>query len=95
MAAKAVLAKPSVKSPTDFHKSHNQNVIVPERFRTGIKNLGPKGWMYLGDFMRENKINPAQGTAYREQFKDCILEADKKMIICGSKKLADEFREAI
>jgi hypothetical protein len=51
--------------------------------------------MYLSEFMMANKISPQQSTAYREQFKDFLLEADKKMIICGSAKTAKEFKEAI
>lgn len=88
-------SKAKVKAATEFHGLHNQSVIVPERYRAGIKALGAKGWMYLGEFMMVHKINPAQGAAYRDMFKDYILEADKKMIICGSAKLAKEFREAI
>ncbi len=96
MAIKPTARPPTVvRNPADFHKAHNLNVIIPERFRAGIKKLGPRGWMYLGDFMRENKIAPTQGVAYRDQFKDLMLEADGKMIICGTAKLANEFRGEI
>lgn len=97
MTAKKTTAavKTAVKGPSDFHGTHNQSVIVPERFKTGIKAMGPKGWMYYNDFLREYKINPQQGSLHRDSFKDHILEADKKMIICGSVKLAKEFRESI
>lgn len=84
-------AKP--KSIEDFRKAHDQSFIVPERFKAGIKAMGPNGWMYMGDFMREYKINPAQGTAYRDQFSGYLHEVDKKMIICGSTKLAKKLKE--
>lgn len=93
--AKPPAVKTAVKGPADFHGTHNQSVIVPERFKAGIKAMGVKGWMYYNDFLREYKINPQQGSLHRERFKDHILEADKKMIICGSVKLANEFRESI
>ncbi len=82
-----------VKSVDDFRKAHDQSFIVPERFREGIKGMGPNGWMYLGDFMRQYKINPQQGALYRKDFDGFILEADKKMIICGSTKLAKKLRD--
>lgn len=93
--AKPTPAKTPVKGAADFHGTHNQSVIVPERFRAGIKAMGPKGWLYYNDFLREYKINPAQGALYRKGFEAFMLEADKKMVICGSVKLAKEFRESI
>lgn len=87
------MATAKAKSIDDFRKAHDQSFIVPERFKAGIKAMGANGWMYLGDFMREYKINPAQGTGYRDLFKDHILEVDKKMIICGSVKLAKKLKD--
>jgi hypothetical protein len=93
--AAVVKAKTPVKTPADFQKTHDKAFIIPERFREGIKALGKTGWMYMGDFMREHKISPQDGALYRDLFKDYILEADKKMIICGSVAQAKEFRESI
>lgn len=93
----ATAKKPAtpVKSIADFRKAHDQSFIVPERFRAGLKAMGANGWMYLSDFMRTYKINPQQGAAYRDDFKDNILEVDKKMIICGSAKLAKQLKESV
>jgi hypothetical protein len=98
MASKAkppTAVKTAVKGPNDFHGTHNQSVIVPARFKAGIKAMGVNGWMYYNDFLREYKINPAQGALHRKGFEDHMLEADKKMVICGSVKLAKSFRESI
>lgn len=93
--SKTPIAAKSAKSLTDFQKAHDANFIVPERFRAGIKALGSEGWAYLGDFARDNHINPAQSAAYREQFAEFLLTADKKMVICGSAKLATKLRAMV
>jgi hypothetical protein len=91
----AASAKVPAKTAADFFKAHDLDTIVPELFRAGIKALGPNGWLYLGDFQRANRINPTQGAAYRDQFKQFIIKADDKYVVCGSVKLANRFRKVV
>lgn len=85
MAAKA-------KSIAEFRSAHDKNFIIPERYRKGITALGVSGWEYEGVFYKGNQISVTHGAQFREEFKDFIVEADGKRVICGSKKLATKLR---
>lgn len=84
-----------VRTSADFAKAHDKSYIIPEKFRTGVKALGPKGWMYLGDFQRANHINPSDGADHRDKFKEFMFEVDRKFVICGSAKLAKELKASL
>lgn len=89
-------SKSTIRKSSDiFCKQHHPAVFVPERFRAGIKALGPDGWAYLAEFLRENKISNTHGTQFGEKFQDHMLTADRKTVICGSAKLAAKLAKLV
>ena len=81
------------RSADDFLRENDPSVYVPAKFKAGIAALGPKGWLYEGEFQKVNKISTTHGAAYRDQFKDFIVETQAgKRAFCGSVALAKELR---
>lgn len=85
-----------IKARDDFRNQYDKKVIVPKRVQEGLKTLGLTGWEYVREFLRTNKIQERDWGLFSKDYEHLIVEAsDKKKVICGSKKLADEFREMV
>lgn len=88
----------AIKTLVDFRKQYDKAVVVPEKFRAGIKTLTPKGWEYEAQFLQMCKISTPDGARFRNQFADFIVETtghNSKRVYCGSKALAKKMREAL
>ena len=87
----------AIKTLADFRNQYDKAVIIPAKFRAGIKALTPKGWEYEAQFLQASGISTTDGARFREQFLAYIVPVDagKKRIYCGSTALAKKMREAI
>ena len=90
-------AAAKIKTTADFDKLHNKSVKIPAQIREGLKKLGPRGWEYWGAFMSANGIAPNVASVYTEMFEKFTVDIprDRKRIICGSERLANEFRAKV
>lgn len=89
----------SIKKKTlaDFRASHDKNFMIPAKIKAGIEGLGVDGWDYEAPFQKTIGVSTTDGARFRDGFKDFIvlIDAGKKRIYCGSKKLAAKMREMV
>ena len=90
-------SKKAVKGLADFRNRHDKSVIIPAKIKAGLESLTPDGWEYESEFWRQITVSTTDGAKYRDGFADFIVtvNAGKKRIYCGSKKLATKMREAV
>lgn len=70
--------KPKVKTAADYRAAHDVDVIIPNKIRAGlaaIKKEGAQNWEYEQDFLRRIVVSVTQLAAYRDGFKEHIVEA--------------------
>lgn len=96
----ARINKNSPKTINEFREAHDKAHIIPKRIREGLKQLGPKGWEYEGDFIRRCNLSNADFSKYRDQFSDFIVPIQGKArnaarAWAGSVALANEMRDMV
>ena len=96
------MKKPAEKGRTldDFRAAHDKRVIVPQRIKTALSQLGDS-WEYENEFIRRSGVSQIDFAAYREQFRDFYVEVPgtngmrPKRLWAGTKAFATKLRESL
>lgn len=97
----ADIGKPvaAAKNIADFRAAHDNDFIVPNKIRDGIKRLGVDRWMYEQDFAKFCNIGHAQFSIYRDQFSEYIVLTsggnNAKRVWTGSSDFANRLRAMV
>lgn len=90
------------KSIADFRAAHDKSFIVPNKIKAGLDALGPDGWEYELQFVKDIGVSVIDFSRFREQFEEFCVSvgvgtgtAKAKRIWAGSKALASKMRAMV
>lgn len=70
-----------VNNMAAFRAAHDKNVIVPAKIRAAFAAMlkeSPEAWRYEGEIITLARISTTDMGAFREQFKDHIIDTTGK-----------------
>lgn len=81
------------RSLSDFRKTYDKDLIVPNKIKTTLKLLG-NSWCYEKEFVYQAGVSFGDLSNYRDMFAEHVvtIRQDNKRVWAGTVKLANELK---
>lgn len=83
------------RSLAEFRQSFDKDLIVPEKIRAALAELGSDGWEYEQGFAKLAQLTLNDLGNYRERFIDHVVTIRERRAWAGSKALAAKMRSIL